>query len=204
MTGSHQQNMDRKSITLWLDPVCPFSWNTARWLRTAADKSGFNFELRLMSLAVLNEGRELPAPERARMTDSRIAGRLMAALHDESDTEEFKSAYFAFGQQYFDRPAPISEELAAHVIRTAGANRTTATVLTDSSWDTAVRESHEASQKALGGTGGSPILTIGGRTAFGPVFKGVPEDDQIVPVFDSVTALFNTPQFYELSRPRHH
>ncbi|MGA8124133.1 MAG: hypothetical protein WB967_07895, partial [Mycobacterium sp.] len=68
---------------LWLDPVCPFSWNTARWLTAAADKAGFDIEWRLMSLAILNEGRELPPPQRARMEDSRQVGRLMAALHDE-------------------------------------------------------------------------------------------------------------------------
>lgn len=49
-------------LTLWLDPVCPFSWNTARWLHAVAEKAGWAIDWRLMSLAVLNEGRELPPP----------------------------------------------------------------------------------------------------------------------------------------------
>jgi hypothetical protein len=36
-----------------------------------------------MSLAILNEGRELPPPQQARMRDSQQIGRLMAAIHGE-------------------------------------------------------------------------------------------------------------------------
>ena len=156
-------------VTLWLDPVCPFSWNTARWLRAAADKAGFSLEIRPMNLAVLNEGRELPPPQQARMNDSRTVGRLMAALRDELGADAFSDAYFAFGQLYFDQSAPVDDDdLATSLLRSAGASRTTAAAMTDPSWDPAVRLAHKASQSALGDIGGSPLVTIGGHTVFGP------------------------------------
>lgn len=200
------ESLDRRdeAVTLWLDPVCPFSWNTARWLTAAADKAGFEIELRLMNLAVLNEGRQLPPPQQARMNDSQKVGRLMVALRDEVGMSALTRAYFAFGQLYFDRSAAIDDELVDHVVRTAGAHRTTAAALADASLDAAVRQSHELSQNALGDIGGSPLVTIGGRTVFGPVFASVPDPDRTLTVFNAVTALVLTPQFSQLERPRVH
>jgi predicted DsbA family dithiol-disulfide isomerase len=190
-------------VTLWLDPVCPFSWNTARWLMDAADKVGFSLELRLMNLAVLNEGHQLPPPQQAHMRDSRKAGRLMAAVRDEAG-DALVAAYFAFGQLYFDQSASVDGRLVAHVARAAGMPRITAAVLADATWDAAVRQSHEASQQALGDVGGSPLVTIGGHTVFGPVLSAVPDADRTVAVFEAVTALVATPQFSQLQRPRIH
>lgn len=190
-------------VTLWLDPVCPFSWNTARWLMDAADKVGFSLELRLMNLAVLNEGRQLPPPQQAHMRDSREAGRLMAAVRDEAG-DALVAAYFAFGQLYFDQSASVDGRLVAQVARAAGMPRITAAVLADATWDAAVRQSHEASQQALGDVGGSPLVTIGGHTVFGPVLSAVPDADRTVTVFEAVTALVATPQFSQLQRPRIH
>ncbi len=192
------------AVTLWLDPVCPFSWNTARWLRAAADKVGFGLELRMMNLALLNEGRQLPPPQQSRMHDSRVVGRLMAAVRDDVGAGALAAAYFAFGQQYFDHSASLDDQLVALVVRAAGAPRITTAVLADATWDAAVRQSHEASQKALGDAGGSPLITIGGRTVFGPVFNAVPDPDRTVTVLDAVTALVLTPQFNQLERPRIH
>ena len=190
------------AVTLWLDPVCPFSWNTARWLSAAAENVGFGLELRMMNLAVLNEGRQLPPPQQARMNDSRNVGRLMAAVRDEVGAGQLAAAYFTFGQQYFDHSASLDGQLVAQVVRAAGAPAITAAVLADDTWDAAVRQWHEASQNALGDVGGSPLMTIGGHTVFGPVFSAVPDPDRTLTVFDAVSALALTPQFNQLQRPR--
>jgi hypothetical protein len=191
-------------VTLWLDPVCPFSWNTARWLAAAADKAGFDIDWRLMNLATLNEGRELPPPQQARMHDSRKIGRLMVALRGELGASAIAKAYFAFGHRYFDDSAAVDSELVQHVAGVVGARQVTAAALADASLDPAVLESHRASQKALGETGGSPLITIDGHTVFGPVLTTVPAPDKTLAVFDAVAALVLTPQFSQLHRPRNH
>ncbi|WP_343573228.1 DsbA family protein [Mycobacterium sp.] len=198
------QEYPPRVVRLWLDPVCPFSWNTARWLTAAAEADDFTIDWHMMSLAVLNEGRELPPPQQARMQDSRKIGRLMAALHEELGADVLSTAYMAFAQRYFDDSADVDDELVDHVTRAVGAQRTGASALDDHTLDATVVQFHQASQDALGDTGGSPLLTIDGHTVFGPVFTAVPDPEETPAVFRAVAALMRTPQFSQLHRPRGH
>ncbi|OBI40588.1 hypothetical protein A5707_09240 [Mycobacterium kyorinense] len=186
-------------MTLWLDPVCPFSWNTARWLRAIAEKTGVAVDWQLMSLAVLNEGRELPQPQQDRMRDSQRVGRLMAAIGRERGAGGWTAAYFTFGERYFDRSEPLNDSLVAHVLATAGS---AAKADADASFDELVRGSHEAGQEALGETGGSPILRIDGHTFFGPVLTALPDEQAATALFDAVATLAGITQFTQLQRPR--
>lgn len=204
MAKTEGQDQIPSAVTLWLDPVCPFSWNTARWLTVAADQAKFEIEWRFMNLAVLNAGKELPAPQQARMNDSRQVGRLMTALHNELGPDALGQAYLAFAQRYFDDSAAVDDELVQHVAQAVGARDVSAAALRDATLDEAVAESHQRSQDALGETGGSPLLTIDGHTVFGPVLTDVPADEATLAVFDAVTALIRTPQFSQLHRPRAH
>lgn len=204
MTDAGTIDRGQTAVTLWLDPVCPFSWNTARWLKAAADEAGFAIDWQLMNLALLNDGRELPPPQRARMTDSQRVGRLMAALREELGQDAIATAYFAFGEEYFDRSRALGDEIVEHVLRAVGARRTTAAAVCDTELDAVVSRCHQASQDALGETGGSPLITIDGHTAFGPVFTSVPTADRTLAVFDAVKSLVLTPQFSQLHRPRAH
>jgi len=188
-------------VTLWLDPVCPFSWNTARWLDAVAEKTGSAIDWQLMSLAVLNEGRELPPAQQARMRDSLKVGRLMAAIAREQGTAGWTAAYFAFGERYFDRSEPLNDSLVAHVLTTAGVGAT-AMAMSNTSLDEFVREQHQAGQDALGETGGSPILRIDGHTFFGPVLTALPDAEAATALFHAVGTLAATPQFTQLQRPR--
>ena len=189
-------------VTLWLDPVCPFSWNTARWIRAVAEKTGMSVDWQLMSLAVLNEGRELPPPQQARMRDSRKVGRLMAAIAREKGDDGWVAAYFAFGERYIDRSEPLDDGLVAHLLTTVGVRDTTAEAVSDESLDESVRRGHQAAQDALGETGGSPILQIDGHAFFGPVLSAVPDEKDSVALFDAIATLAAVPQFAQLQRPR--
>lgn len=189
-------------VTLWLDPVCPFSWNTARWLRAVAEKTGLAVDWQLMSLAVLNEGRELPPPQQARMRDSQRVGRLMAAIAREKGDAGWADAYFAFGERYVDGSEPLDDSLVAHVLAAVHARETGVAAIADESLDELVRRGHRAAQEALGETGGSPILRIDGHAFFGPVLTAVPDPQASIAVFDAVATLAAVPQFAQLQRPR--
>ena len=66
-------------ISFWIDPGCPWTWRTSRWLRSVAADRGLDIEWHVMSLAVLNEGQEIPDAYRARMAESWRLVRLLAA-----------------------------------------------------------------------------------------------------------------------------
>ncbi|WP_343601150.1 hypothetical protein [Mycobacterium sp.] len=189
-------------VTMWFDPVCPFSWNTAQWLNAAAGELRFDVDWRLMNLAVLNQGRELPPAQQARMHDSRHIGRLMAGIHREHGSAGLGAAYFAFGKRYFDRGAGVDDQLVEHVLAAVAAPGTWFAALGDAALDELVRSSHQAGQDALGETGGSPIVRIAGNTFFGPVLTAVPGVDVTAAMFHAIATLGGIAQFVQLQRPR--
>jgi hypothetical protein len=199
-----EEQPEPTAVTLWLDPVCPFTWNTARWLQAAADAGGVDIDWRLLSLAVLNECRDMPEHLQQRMRDSRRVGRLMTAILRDLGAAAFVDAYFAFGAWHFDQGAAVDEELAGKVLAAAGAVRIGPAVLEDSSLDDLVARSHQAGQDAYGGTGGSPMLTVGGHTFFGPVFTDPPEPRAAAETFAALATLAGMEQFTQLERPRVH
>lgn len=128
----------------------------------------------------------------------------MTALQHELGSDVMSKAYFAFAQRYFDHSAALDEDLVDYVLRVVGAQDVSVAALSDSSLDAAVAKSHQRSQDALGDTGGSPLVTIDGRTVFGPVFTAVPAADETLAVFDAVATLVRAPEFSQLNRPRTH
>lgn len=196
-----QSDRSGPKVTLWLDPVCPFSWNTARWLRSVAEKAEWDIDWQLMSLAVLNEGREVPPAHQDRIRDSQRIGRLMTAIARERGTTGWTAAYFAFGARYFDGSEPVNDDLVAHTLAAAGVRDTTA-AMSDASLDELVRQQHQSGQTALGETGGSPILRVDGHAFFGPVLTALPDTGSATALFEAVATLAATVQFAQLQRPR--
>nr|WP_231588673.1 hypothetical protein [Mycobacterium nebraskense] len=123
------------AVDLYLDPVCPFSWVTARWLLVAAQSTHTQVALRQMSLAVLNEGQDADAKQQDMMERSTRLGRLFAAAVAERGPDAFAGLYDSIGRRIHVR----REDLTAAGIREAlaenGLEERLAEALDDSGFD---------------------------------------------------------------------
>jgi len=202
-------------ITFWFDPVCPFTWRTSRWIRSMAGKRDLTVEWRLLSLATLNEGKDIPEQYRDAMARGWRAGRLLAATDQRHGQEAMARLYTEIGTRIhgYVGPGPLdgqpterrtldtdvlSESLAA-----AGLPAELIEAADDTTLDDAVRASHAAGQSRVGTESGSPIVAFGdGPGFFGPVVVPVPDGESAEKLFDAVRLLSAVPEFSEIKRSR--
>lgn len=188
-------------VDLYLDPVCPFSWVTARWLLDAAPSTHTGVTLRQMNLAVLNEGEDADAKHQQMMERSKRLGRLFAAAVRERGPDAFAGLYDSIGRRIHVRrdeltPAAIHDALAENDLPESLAD-----ALDDTSLDQAVRQAHQASQDVLGDEGGSPIMAVDGSALSGPVLTRTPSKEDGVRLLEAVLTAASIPEFAALQRP---
>jgi hypothetical protein len=189
------------SIDLYVDPVCPFAWVTSRWLLDAATTTGRGVILRQMSLAVLNDGRDVAPAQRAKLEWSRRVGRVFAAVTDEGGPGAFGDLYDAFGTLVHNGDGDLADSLVKEALAVTSSSPELVDALDDPAWDASVRAAHQRSQYALGGSGGSPIIAVDGRGFFGPVLTGLPARDAGIALLDAVVTAASMPGFAVLQRP---
>ena len=190
-------------VDVWFDPSCPWTWTTTRWLvEQVAPERPLDLRWHQMSLALLNEGNDVPAEYAEKIAAGRRTGRLLTAAVDRHGEQVLGALYTAVGERLFRQEREVDAEVAAEALAEAGLDADLVGALDDPRWDEAVRPSHEASQAAVGEPSGSPVVQLEGRALFGPVITPLPRGQEALDVFEGLRLLAASPSFSELKRPR--
>ncbi len=190
------------SIDIWVDPACPWAWITSRWLQEVAKVRDVRVVTHVMSLAVLNDGRELSEQYVELMKKAWAPVRVLIAAEQGFGEEAVAHLYEAMGNEYHGNQNKDVDSMIRTGLEVAGLPSSLAEVAWDSSYDDAVRSSHHQGMDPVGSDVGTPVIHVGDIAFFGPVVTPIPRGEAAGKLFDGVVLVAGTPGFYELKRSR--
>ncbi|MGA2970283.1 MAG: disulfide bond formation protein DsbA [Acidimicrobiales bacterium] len=191
-----------QQVDLWVDPACPWAWITSRWILEAASVRDLDVHFHVMSLAVLNEGRDLSEQYVEFLEKAWKPVRVLIAAQQRYGDKVVEPLYSAMGTRYHVGGNKNVDDMIAGALADAGLDADLALAADDTSYDEALRASHHAGMDPVGYEVGTPVIRIGDVSIFGPVVTPAPKGEAAGVLFDGVCAVASTPGFYELKRSR--
>lgn len=187
-------------VRMWFDPLCPWAWMTSRWLEEVGKLRGIEIGWRVMSLAILNEGRDLPEEYLALMPRSLRMTRLVIAARETVGQEAVKPLYDALGTRLHPGGEKDLDVVIPAALEEAGLPAELAEE-TDR-FDEQLRASHREAMDLVGEDVGTPVVAVDDVAFFGPVVTPAPMGDDALKLFDGVVAAASVEGFFELKRTR--
>ena len=191
-----------QKVDLWVDPACPWAWVTSRWLLEAQKVSDIDVKFHVMSLAVLNEGREMPEKYVELMQKAWRPVRVLIAAEQRHGNEVVEKLYSAMGAHYHIKSEKDIDVLISESLKEAGLEADLADAQHSTDFDEALKKSHHQGMDPVGMDVGTPVIHFGDVAIFGPVVTPAPKGEAAGKLFDGVSLVAGTPGFYELKRTR--
>ncbi|HWD95420.1 MAG TPA: DsbA family protein [Acidimicrobiales bacterium] len=189
-------------VDLWVDPACPWAWVSSRWLLEAATVRDFTVDFHVMSLAVLNEGRDLSDEYKSLLEKAWGPVRVLIAAEERHGNKIVEPLYSAMGTRYHVEGNKNLNEVIAGALSDVGLEPELADAANSTDFDEALRKSHHAGMDPVGYDVGTPVIHVGDVAFFGPVVTPAPKGEAAGKLFDGVLLVAATPGFYELKRTR--
>lgn len=193
---------DQPAVDFWFDPACPWAWMTSRWIDEVSRVRGLDVRWHVMSLSVLNEGRDLPTDYRALMDASWGPVRVLVAAARDHGDEVLKPLYDAMGTRRHPGRRTDTDAIVAESLAEVGLPAALAQVAGTDEVDDLLRASHAEAIGLVGDEVGTPVVAIDGVGYFGPVVTPAPTGQAALDLFDGLVAMTRVPGFYELKRTR--
>ncbi len=191
-----------QQVDFWFDPVCPWAWMTSRWMLEVEKVRDVKTTFHVMSLAVLNEGRDLPENYRRLMDLAWGPARVALAVEERFGSDRLLDFYTAIGTRFHPGGELPERSTVEAALADAGLPADLIEAADTDANDDALRASHHQGMDAVGDEVGTPVLHVNGMALFGPVISPAPKGEAAGDLFDGFVKVTAYPGFFELKRTR--
>lgn len=192
----------RSTAEFWFDPLCPWAWMASRWMEEVERVRPVDVTWSVMSLAVLNEGRDLPDEYRDLMDRGWGPVRVIIAAAQEYGDKVVKPLYDAMGTRIHLQGEKDFDAVIAAALAEVGIDGALARFASSDAVDDLLRASHERGISLVGDEVGTPVVAVNGVAFFGPVVSPAPKGEDAGRLWDGCVLVAGTPGFFELRRSR--
>jgi hypothetical protein len=189
-------------VDFWFDPVCPWAWIASRWMHEVETVRPVTTRWHVMSLSVLNEGRDVPEPYQELMRTGWGPVRVCVAAEQQYGPEVLGPLYTALGTRFHHEKAPRDRATYEAALAEAGLPTELAAAADSTAYDEALRASHKEGIDRVGYDVGTPVISVNGLSVFGPVVSPIPRGEAAARLWDGVLLIAGTDGFFELKRSR--
>lgn len=197
-----QGNAAKTPVDFWFDPICPWAWMSSRWLLEVEKVRPIAPAFHVMSLAYLNEGKDIPVDYREMLKTAWGPVRVCIAAAEAHGDDVLLPLYTALGNRFHLDQAEKNRATVESALEEVGLPTSLADAMDTDEYDDLLKKSHHAGMDQVGMEVGTPVISVEGVAFFGPVVTPAPKGEAAGKLWDGVLLVAGTDGFYELKRTR--
>ena len=201
MIGAMTHTVDTSTVDFHFDVLCPWAYQTSKWIRDVRRQNGLEINWRFFSLEEINrfEGKKHPweRPWSYGWSLMRIGAVLRRA-----SMERLDAWYERSGRALHEEGLRVHEpSVARALLGEIGLDPVTVDeALNDPTTHDEVRGEHD--RVVAAGGFGVPTLFFGEQALFGPVLIDPPAGEAAMRLWDVLIGWLEFPHLYEIQRPK--